>query len=836
MNLANATRDLSFRERAIHAATAAKLTSFAEAYDLNPNHVTKVNATFSKTCAPLTRFATLCDPTVVKQLAFVMPSFKMQVLTCPFPTKGRNDDEVFAGSLGDSMDVFCPVTIRMKDVCGDLLSICETRAEADAFKLPTSASNPLEENAPPNDDEFVDVEAEVAGPDRIGIELNVATKDPCFVAIPKVIPVTGGETAFSEFVYEPVTATATMPTVEPGSMTAIWYEAMRYGIRKLDNLSLQAKDVLFRYETLGKEEFVADNRKLVSRFTTIVTYLNPEDALYHEVIKRIIEAKEHAMLSRGTKILESAPPEPAVPIALDERSGIAGIPQDANPLSDRGSISDLLDGLAKAITSSSTKVLTGTERDKVSEAEDATRFYSILFGSVHQVIEEDESFTPTFVQATLHNMFEPVLTANKNSKATKSMQEAIESMATELSDCTDCYAAQSNLVPGMFDQPLTAALRIGQWEHQHTVLNPGGVSTNVGLHHLAPIRVSCATYRTRQYGELQLTQQEQVEETTSRRNAKTTDLYHYGMMNTSSHISEMVGNFYGLMRTIIVFDASNPPLIWTEIAKFMKIMRTNDGRRFAGRHRDIEVVMFNIGQEIQSIIVGFVSEARKTQYKTAIKQGNPISPQIFDLAQQQAAEVRSRFTLAVLAANAGTYKDTTAIYKLFHNEPTKDHELANRKKREASNEAFGTPSSKSTRSTRQTNSSSPSANTVTPNGSPAASSTTSPPGKTVFVHASPVPQRLPHPGPIFPHPTKDNAFTVLCCRSAYEGRKCTIPNCVRSHYHFPKQLNQVPRDLKQKLKDWVATQELVSWHPDAAKWADPPGNVAQSRSTTASDQ
>ena len=87
------------------------------------------------------------------------------------------------------------------------------------------------------------------------------------------------------------------------------------------------------------------------------------------------------------------------------------------------------------------------------------------------------------------------------------MHEAIESMATELSDGMDCYAAQSNLIPGMFNQPLTAAICIWQWEHQQT---------NVGLHHLAPIRTNCATYITRQQGELQSTQQEQVEETKSR--------------------------------------------------------------------------------------------------------------------------------------------------------------------------------------------------------------------------------------------------------------------------------------------------------------------------------
>ncbi|KAI2510870.1 hypothetical protein MHU86_3491 [Fragilaria crotonensis] len=778
MNFATAARDLSFRERALNVATAAKLSSFADAYDPNPDHVEKVNATFAKTCSPLTRFATLCDISVVKQLAFVMPSFKMQVMTCPFPAQGRNNEEVFAGSLGDSLEVFCPVTIRMKDVRGDLLSICETRAEANVLKLPTSDTNPLEEDAPPNEDEFVEIE--VAGPDRIGIDLNVATKEPCFVAIPKVIPVTGGVKDYSEF-KESVVTESDIPSATPGSMTAVWYEAMRYGIRKLDNLSLQAKDVLFRYENLEKAEFTTANRALVSRFTTIVTYLTPEDALYHEVIKRVLEEKEKALLTYGTKILEAAPPEQALAIAGETGAAIgttALIPSHPD-----SGITALLDGLAKAISDSSSKTLTGTERDKVSEAEDSKRFYSILFGAVHYTIEEDGTHTPMFVQATIHPLFAPVLTANKNSKATKAMQEAVESMAAELSLQDNCFASSSNLVPRMFDQPLTAAIRMGQWESQHTVLNPEGVKTNFGLHHLAPPRTNSATYITRQQGELQLTQQEQVEEDQSRYNAKTTDLYHFGYMGTLSEIHEMVGNFFGLMCVIIEFNAERPPLIWAEIAKFMKILRTNDGRRFAARHRNIKEVMFNVSQEIQSTIIGFVSEARKTNYKAALKAGNEISPSIFDIAQQQAAELRSRFTLAVLSANAGTYRDTSVIFKLFQPEHTKEE--LNRKKRDAAHDSNGNLSSRNrpfvSSGNRQTGSrtkwliqslqmAAQRQRVQTP---------TVYPGKDSICPRKPCSAKLPHPGAIFPHPTRDNKFTILCCRSAYEDE-----HALYQHVHF----------------------------------------------------
>lgn len=833
MSLAAASKELSFRELAMQAATSAKLSSFSGAYEPNNAHADKVRATFAKTYPTLSRFATVCDTSVVKQLAFIMPSFKMGVMSCPFHAQDKENEEVFAGSLGDSMEIICPVTIRLRDVRSDVLSICETRAEANMYSLPTSESNPLEEDAPQLDDDIEIVE--VAGPDRIGIELNVATKEPCFVAIPKVMPTTSGTTVYAALysTKNSIVDTPVMPSVLPGSMTAIWYEALRYGIRNLDNYSLHAKDVLFQYEGIEKAEFTTENRKLVSRFTTVVTYLTPEDDLYHEVIRHVLEEKEKALMMYGAKIIEANPPTFATPPAtsstllLPEAAGMT-IPSPA----DHG-ISVLLDGLAKAISDSSSKTLTGAEREKASEAEDAKRFYSILFGSIQTVVNEDGTPHQEFAKAVLHPLFMPVLTANKNSKATKAMHEAVETIAAELSMQDNAFASTSNLFPRMFDQPLTAALRTGQWEYQHTVLNPEGIRTNFGLHHLAPPRTWSATYITRQQGELQLTQQEQVEEDKSRYNAKITELYHKGCMATFSDLNEMIGNFYGLMCVIIEFDITNPPLLWTAIKQYIQILRSSDGKQFAGRHRNIKEVMFNIGQDIQSTIAGFVSEARKISYKTAMKSGAAISPRIFDMAQSQASELRSRFTLAVLSASAGTYKDTSVIFKLFQPDQTKEE--YNKKKREAGNDATHQGSTHTARnrpfasgSNRSPSHSQSTANNVTPSGSPAPSI---PPGKTVFIHTSPTPQKLPHPGAIFPHPTRANQFTILCCRSAFDGRTCLIPNC--AFYHFPNQLNQVPRDLKEKLKEWVSNHSLVSWHADAASWATPSGNVRASARSTA---
>lgn len=162
-----------------------------------------------------------------------------------------------------------------------------------------------------------------------------------------------------------------------------------------------------------------------------------------------------------------------------------------------------------------------------------------------------------------------------------------------------------------------------------------------------------------------------------------------------------------------------------------------------------------------------------------------------------------------------------------------DQRRAEQEKSEAGSDAnLGTPTARNCPFTssgnRQVGSTNHSSNQVTPHGSPQA---TVLPGTTVFIHLSPVPQKLPHPGAIFPHPTRPNQFTILCCRSAFDGRTCTIPTCAFNH--FLNQLTQVPQDLRGKLKQWVTNHTLVLWHADATNWANPTGNVRTStRSAT----
>ncbi|KAI2504002.1 hypothetical protein MHU86_10435 [Fragilaria crotonensis] len=778
-------RSLTMNELAIQAATTAKLNSFATAYEKNPGQASRVEASFAKTCSAVTKFAQICDSGLVKQLFFVQPNFKMAIISCPFATQNSLGDDVIAGSLGDALDIICPVTIRMKDARGEVISVCSSRVNAEKYKLAISTSNPLDEEGPELPADAVEM-PEPAGPDRIRVDITDPTKQPCIVAIPKVFPFTPG---YSIPTNPPVsvTNTASLTNIDPDSLLQTWYETIRYGCLNLDNHSIHARDTLFVYENLEKNELIANNRNLASRCTVGLEFPTYDDPLYTEVIEVLRSEKDKANLAFGTQLLANQP----LFRASTQTPNIQPQPSQAR-----------------------------SERERAREAAEVAQFYSILFASTIDIVQDDGTTATSILPATIHPLFTPVLIANKNSKATKALKDAVEAQAAELSQSNDKFASAANLNPRMFDQPLTAALRAGQWEHKHTVLNPTGITSNFGLYHLAPPRTNSAIYRNRQEGETLLVQQEQVEEDKSRVGAKITDLYFNGRMGNLAELNEMIGNFYALMNVIIEFDARRPPILWQEIVKFDKILRTEEGRSWCDIHRYAREILFNVVQEIQSTIAGFVNEARKQGYKKLVSTGTGISSMIFADALLQSNHILNNFTSTVLSMGAGTYKESTLLFKVFNPEPEKrkrdNAETGNTSHYPANQASNRQRTAGGDRSTHRTN-------TVTPSGSPSSSAPTTatgPPGKVVFMHeGSPPPMRLPHPGAIFPHATRPSNLTLMCCRSAYSGRDCVTPTC--TFYHFPNQLSSIPRELKDKLKAWVTSTPLVQWHGDAVNWATP---------------
>jgi hypothetical protein len=294
---APARQEPTMHALAVQAAINAKLNSFSKAYEPDPAQAKRVEAHFSKTCSPTTKLVNVCDSGLVKQLCFIQPNYKAALLSCPFATQCKDGEELIAGSFGDAMDVICPVTNRLKDARSEIISICPSRITATKYKLAISTFNPLDEDGPLLEGGILN--AEPAGPDRIHVVIEDPAMQPCFIAIPKVLPFTAGNTLELDPAVSVITTTA-LPNVAPDSLANTWFQTIKYGVIHLDNFSIHARDTLFVYEGLEKGDFIAPNRNLASRCTVRVTTLTYDDPIDHEVIRNMSKEKEKANLAFGS--------------------------------------------------------------------------------------------------------------------------------------------------------------------------------------------------------------------------------------------------------------------------------------------------------------------------------------------------------------------------------------------------------------------------------------------------------------------------------------------------------------------------------------------------------
>lgn len=820
--------DLTLRDLAINAATKAKLDSFTNAYEPNSTKADRMAETFAKTCPPLTRLIMTCDSGLVKQIGIYKPNKTIATISCPFPATNSAHEDVIAGSLGDKFDIICPVTIRMRDMRGFVISITQAKALATIkYNMPTSSTDPLDEEGPPTGEPET---ITPPGPDRIHIDINNANGTPCFIAIPKVFPLTDGYTT---------PQTANIINLDIDNLTQIsdntnptnsaildrddfkiWNAAMNYGMKHLNNFSIHAKNTLFVYDNINKDDFDINKENLVSQFTTQVTYLTPEDPLYHEITRHALNEKDKAILNFGSKSKPTTNQTPTPPTEINATTN--------SPHSVVSDMSTMIEGFAKAITDSTSKNLTGSERERITEALEAQQFYELLFASSNDTIQHNGTTVTTFSKATINPLFiSGVLKANKNSKATRAMQDIIEETTASLSNNDNRFAAASNLTPKMFDQPLTAALRTGVWEHQHTVLHPEGLKTHFGFHHIAPPKSWSATYKTRLAGEMKIIQQEQVEEDKTKINTKNTELYHMGRVGTISALNETIGNFFALMYSIIEYNQEAPPTIWLELIAFDRILRTPEGRQWCDLHHKAPEVIFNVTQDIQSTIAGFVAEARRAGYKQGLAAGVTISPKIFQLPMQQGTELRRKLQNTVLTMSALHYQETPMTFKLFFPEQLQKDNNPNKKREtnatpETDTQQPKTKNQKTHNNNNQTNPAPTTNNATNPNRNPTSTQNAQAgapqptAGKTVLKLTTEGSMKLPHPGPVFPHPTKPTNLTLMCCRSAFEGHHCPYNPC--KFYHFPSNLASVPANVKKALQDWVKDEPNVTWTTKAQTW------------------
>jgi hypothetical protein len=193
-------------------------------------------------------------------------------------------------------------------------------------------------------------------------------------------------------------------TIPPTDEVLFWYKAMRYGIVNLANYLIHAKDSLFYYKTMDKDQFIPETN-LTSQFTPVsVSYLTPNNPIYHEVIN-------HVIIERKTKQLQptaaESNPTSTYSQPLQRYSTITSQPQQPPPanISPTSDVQAILEGLTAALTELTAKTMTGTKCEQAKDATNVKACYEILFATTTEQTDSQGRTHKQFHKATLNPGF-----------------------------------------------------------------------------------------------------------------------------------------------------------------------------------------------------------------------------------------------------------------------------------------------------------------------------------------------------------------------------------------------------------------------------------------------
>jgi hypothetical protein len=131
--------------------------------------------------------------------------------------------------------------------------------------------------------------------------------------------------------------------------------------------------------------------------------------------------------------------------------------------------------------------------------------------------------------------------------------------------------------------------------------------------------------------------QEAVGEERTKIARKTTELYTEGKMATGDDIKRMLCNFRMIMRAFCPdFEKSE---LWKCLSRIEITLHDKKGGDFIAAAAGAPQFALNLFVDIQSVLSQFVEVANTAVYRTALTNGDPISPQAYQQANSLAEDI-----------------------------------------------------------------------------------------------------------------------------------------------------------------------------------------------------
>ena len=607
---------------------------FSKAFPRDPTKETRVASLFRSDCDPDLRVQHRMNPELIKQYVCIVEG-RVAVLTRPTLASNQgNNAAVILASLSDAVETIVPVKVRKDALLGHFVSLVPVGA-VDGLDLPTAPEEPQHLEAPQPADGS---NPPPPGFERLHFEVHDAADVPKAVAFPVALPIPIGTTVpIGHSVDDPLT-----PDQTDWQLFRAWFAAHQYAYKHNNYTSIAAGGLLFEANAFSGPQF--DVLAMHPDIGNLgLELLFPHDPHYKNVMDIMHQEQ------RGTWL--------AVAESIPDIAGNAPPGQNQFAPAD---LQALVAGAIQAGAQQSPAKRTLTEEEYLSHANDIQTRYSVAFASV---VQDPDDASSRVVPAAISDPFAAII---KTSKQNIAMRQAQDTLGTTLRRATDSDSrvqAGCTLVASQFDGPFLTRMRDFKFLTTPLVTDPSRVQSELTPFSLLTVRADSVTYQDRIRSGLRVEAQVMMGEDKSKQARRVTDLYFQGKQESLVDVLAAISNIFVLF-SIVSADFANSAL-WQALQAYYKACSTSHARSWADMHRDNPVVFHNMMIDITNIMAPFMALGNQLEYRTAVADTQPISPEAYAQPVKHAQFIVSQLAQLQAHMQAGRYKDEPCTYAHF---------------------------------------------------------------------------------------------------------------------------------------------------------------------------
>jgi hypothetical protein len=565
---------------------------------------------------------------------FIDPAGQMGKLSSFHWHFNPDGSKLLVGSRGEMLDHCAPASVLDDPFrpCHFLSLASQEMVELmDLPHFPITGRDPMQveppEGTPPNRD--------------ICWPIPTESEFPVFSVFPTIFPLLEGAV-----LPDAVDLTLPLPTTWPDDTPLefiAWLRAFKYiwdhnSAKSLHSHAQMFCDSFPVEASFDKYHFVTDPG------TTVTLLLDFGSVEYEAVRKTFQQAREMAYL----RVSNSAP----VPVTPNQGGNqVAGFPGG----------NDNSHAVGTAIARSMRDImqeskLTGAERERKGSQTDAIAQWRLLFASGN---EDNTSVEP----GVLSPVFSELLQRTSKSYMVEGYRKEYSDFLTNrrLKHPYNFVYRQATHIEETFTHVFMAALQSFRWMNRGWIDAGASIKTELCVAHFFPNPVKSAAFTDYVDAGRRLLHQESMGEDKSKTDAKQSELFYRGRIDTLSDLISTICNLLVTFDFMIDDMESKPPFFLQPIHALLDAIQSDAGKAWIEKHSSVDHLYVALVAEVQHMLLPFISLASNSSLRRALKADQPLSIRHFLDAKSCSKPPMVRLYDAFTTGTLGSFTERTTL-------------------------------------------------------------------------------------------------------------------------------------------------------------------------------